>query len=134
MDIQSFDLEAEAEKGGKFELMAPRAEGKIDMGDGLGVFFEVLGDESSTFARNIRAMQDHIRANLASEPKDPDAIARLVLARTVACAVTGWKGLEHGGIELPFSQEAAVELFSKRPWIARQIDMFRRNPGNFAPH
>ena len=133
MDLNAFDLEAEAEAGAKFELMAPRADGKIAMGDGLGVFFDVLGDESPTFARNIRAMQDHIRANLATEPKEPDAIARLVLARTVACAVHGWRGLESEGVALPFSQDAAIELFGKRPWIARQIDMFRRTPGNFAP-
>lgn len=135
MDLIAFDLEAEAEAGAKYELLAPRDDlaSKVKAGDGLGVFFSVYGDESPTFARALRVVADEIRANLAAEPKEPDAAAKLSQARIQACAVYGWEGVVFNGAAMPFSRDNAIELFLKRPWIGRQIEAHRRNPGNFAP-
>lgn len=135
MDLNAFDLEAEAEAGSKYELVAPRddAATKVKAGDGLGVFFSVYGDESPTFARALRVIGDEIRGKLAAEPKEPDAVAKLAQARVQACAVYDWDGVLFDGVALAFSRDAAIDLFLKRPWIARQIDAHRRNAGNFAP-
>lgn len=134
-DLALFDLEAEADKGATMELLAPRADAKsrLTQGQPLGITFQVLGDDSATFRANLRAMIDGVQANLAAQPKEPDAIDRLTKARVAACALTDWLGVVYEGKPVPFSRAAAEKLFTDRPWAARQVENFRTSPGNFGP-
>lgn len=136
IDLAIFDLEAEAEAGAPMELVAPRGDkaAGVKQGDPLGFTIQVLGEDSPTYRHNIRLVADEIQRNLSAEPKDPDTADKLAKARVAACAVTGWSGdALFGGKTPEFSRDAAVELFFERPWIARQVENFRRIPGNFGP-
>lgn len=135
LDLASFDLETEADRGGTMELLAPRSDKASGMqaGQPLGITLTVLGEDSPTFRRNLREMIDEVNADLVSQPKEPDTIQKMTLARTAACSVTGWEGVVFNGKKLEFSREAAVTLFFERPWIARQVESFRVRPGNFGP-
>jgi len=136
LDLGTFDLEAEADRGASMDLLAPRADKQsgLTRAAKTGIVFTVLGDDSPTFRRNLRAMVDERQANLASEPKDPDTLEKLNSARIAACCVTDWTdNVLLNGEKLEYSRDNAIKLFFERPWIARQVESFRLNVGNFGP-
>ena len=136
IDLASFDLEADADRGATMQLLAPRADkaSGLKYAEPTGITFQVLGAESPTFRANMRAMIDDVARVLQEQPKDPDMADKLAKARTAACAVTGWSdNVVLSGEKLEFSRDNATRLFYERPWIAVQVENFRNNVGNFEP-
>jgi hypothetical protein len=136
LDLGLIDLETEADQPRTMELLYPRADKASGKGraDPTGITMEILGDDSPTYRRNVRQMVDEVNRNLQEQPTDPDSLEKLGRARQAACAVVSWSdNVVLNGDKLEFSRDNATRLFYERPWIARQVENFRTNPGNFAP-
>jgi hypothetical protein len=135
-DFADIDLEREADVPTEMQVLYPRPDKTSGKGFGAptGITFRVLGDESPTFRRNLREMIDDVARNIHEQPKEPDAVDKLSRARTAACAIVGWSdNVILDGEKLSFTRDNAVRLMWERPWVARQVENFRTNAGNFAP-
>jgi len=49
----------------------------------------------------------------------------------LAKCVMGWTGLNRGGEEVEFSEAAALDLFTRFPWIQAQCDRKAADRSNF---
>lgn len=55
----------------------------------------------------------------------------LIIAQTLAAAVTGWRGFDNDGELMEFDRSFLVDLFVNSPSIADQVDQFISNRANF---
>jgi hypothetical protein len=51
----------------------------------------------------------------------------------MAKCTKGWSGITEGGVEVKFSYENAVKLYTKYLWLREQIDRFMADRSNFLP-
>ncbi|ACL61038.1 hypothetical protein [Methylobacterium nodulans] len=126
LDLETIDLEGDAERGATMPVVNPRT------GARTGATVTLLGQEAATYRGNLRKLRDAAAAYPEREPTDEDTRMLLARARQAGAAITGWTGIGFGGRAVEFSREAAVELCFKRPWLADQILAFITAPGNFA--
>lgn len=123
VDIGVFDTVSASNKGAEIELKHPVTK------EPMGAFITVLGRDSDTFRQLIRRKvnAENARRALAerrgktADPKTVEEAEAEGIDLLVACT-TGWRGLTSGGHPLPFTEDAARDLYTKSPEIRRQID------------
>lgn len=155
VDIFDLDPVASSEKGADIELVHPASQRS------LGIFFNILGNESSEVrAYAKKKVTESTRKNFAKQKgrrPDPEQLAQetvdRIFDRTASVdialiATKGWwryknpdadKTEDRGrvdtilfqGEELPYSLENARKVFEARPWIATQIDAGTQDLDNF---
>lgn len=141
-DFDELDLEALCDQPFEFELVHPQTE------EGLGVFISVVGSESATFQKFLRAEQNRARKEAfeaqkkggdAEKPK-PVEDDEETICRAVAAAMTGWRTeingeskpvINWGGKGLEFNQHNAVLWLRKFKWARLQINRQTGDLGNF---
>lgn len=125
LDFAEFDLDAEASRGATMVVRNPKTGAESD------AKVHVIGQESSQYRAALRRIRDMVAAAPEREPADEDTAFILSRARNAAAAVTGWEGIGFGGQPVEFSLEAAIDLCTKRPWLADQVLGFTQTRGNF---
>jgi hypothetical protein len=97
------------------------------------VTIKLLGPDSMVYRKANRDMvRKRVRANAVGETEtsfdDEDAENISLLARLTV----GWSGVnDPKGDPIPFSYDAAVQLYTRYPVIRDQVDLFVANRGNF---
>lgn len=91
----------------------------IETGEPSGGFMLLIGAESAEFAKITHRMANakaKRRGPMTSETAEADNLDLLA-----ACTMD-WKGIEDAGEPVPFSREAARELYKAYPSLRAQVD------------
>lgn len=130
-DLPAIDTKARSEKGVAMQVKtlsgAPLLNSKRD-----GVFLTLLGPDSDTY-RALYRSQVRKSVELRAAGKEPDAAEEEKgLIDFLVALTTGWEGmLDKAGEPIPFSAEAARELYTRFPVIRDQADTFSASRANF---
>lgn len=140
-DFGQLDLGAICDEPFEFELVHPETQ------EGLGVFLGIVGVESDTFQKYLRAEQNRERRR-AFEAQRKGKNAEITTAeedeervlRALAACITGWRTVIDGASKpviywdrkgLEFSQDTAVKWMQKFRWVRPQINEKTGELGNF---
>lgn len=128
MDLSVLNLTEQSNDAKRVEINHPITYEKTDL------VILVVGRESTKAMNFGRLMNDEAMArgakfwadgkgtpDLTDEEKDD------LDARGAASIVVGWENMVDGGEPLPFSEEAALALMRKYPWLRRQVMRAHRN-------
>jgi hypothetical protein len=91
----------------------------IETGEPSGGFVLLIGAESAEFIKlkhRMENVQAKRRGRQTSEMEEADGLDLL------AACTKDWKGIENAGKPVPFSREAARELYKAYPSLRAQVD------------
>jgi hypothetical protein len=132
-DLAKNNLSVAADVGFEFEL-------KMPTGDATGAFITVRGEESKTvknFGRNKYKEFQQKQQQARRRGKDADDLtleeAEDMAIETAVVRVMDWRGITDGGVEVPFSKEAATRIFKEHSWIREQVMEESSQILNFRP-
>ena len=126
MDISELMTQGAHEEGAEVEIFHPE-----DRDKSMGVFFAVLGIDSMAFqSAEKKAYNKQVVTYRKSGELSEDQTIELEIAQIVA-VVTGWRGIENGTKDVPYSKEKCLELMTKSPWLRKQIERFVDERKNF---
>lgn len=119
-DLSSLDVVSAANTGVEVDLLHPVTN------EPIGMKIKVIGRDSDEFRRLSNA-QSRRRVNKMSKGGFRATNANLedVEAEGIellAACTKGWTNVVVSGKVIPFSKEAAVDLYTKYPWIKEQVD------------
>jgi hypothetical protein len=115
-----FDLDTIEDVGSaEYEITHPVT------GAGTGAFITLAGPEHPERKRITMSLIRRMRADSmrqkakASDPEDDLAESRQMLVKVTL----GWRGMRKNGRDLPFSAQAATELYAdpKTQWLTQQL-------------
>ncbi len=126
-DLDNFDSRKGAEEGFELQLTDPKT------GMPAEEYITVLGADSDAFQteyaaqmrRHAQRIQKSRKAILTFEEQRANGIALL------AAATVSWRGPKLG--KVPFSKDAAAELYAQYPEIHEQVDRAIGDRANFLP-
>lgn len=126
MDFDKLDVNAAASKGAEVRLKHPVTNLPID------VWVTVIGQDSDEWL----AMADESARKALEAPSDTPIQERLEQTRKdnierLAKATKGWRGVDLGGKPVPFSVNAARDMYTRFTWMRDQVDQAIANRGNF---
>ena len=127
LDIRRLASSKSAEEGFELELLDDRRMP-------TGAFIRIRGADGDTYRAKRREIQ---RSRLAgAQGRDlrtlPDRVDEEEL-ELLAGVTTGWRGLLSDGVELAYSEAAAMALYRDVPGIKEQVDAAVHNRANFLP-
>lgn len=122
MDIGRFDSVKKAEEGVRLALLDPVT--KADTGAAL-----ILYGADSAMHKQARKELD-AKNKALGRTLGPDELAEQS-AELLARCTKGWVGLTENGVEIPFSQARAKELYLAYPELADRATMFIFSRINF---
>ena len=124
-DLAKLDTAKVAEEGAELRVAHPTT------GEDLGITITLIGTDSKTFrdiskSRATASLKKKTR-EIDLDQNESDAVELL------AKCTKGWTGITESGVEVPFSYENAVKLYTKYLWLREQIDRFMVDRSNFLP-
>lgn len=130
VDLSSIDTVKGANEGFDVRIYHPGTNEDLD------VTINVLGKDSDEFQKVSRAQSKKRMAKLSKggfrntsaiplEEVEQDGIELL------ASCTRGWSGVVVDGKEVPFSKDAAVDVYTRFPWIREQVDAAIGDRANF---
>jgi hypothetical protein len=123
MNLKRYDTVAACDAGAEMELKDPFT------GEPTGDFITVVGVDSSTFQESQRrAFDARVRKGDASASHD-DVKAEVI--GVLADCTRSWRISGEDGQPLPFSRDAAIDLYTKYPRIKDQVNSFIGGVANF---
>ena len=120
MDGMGLDLDSVTDlESGEFQLVHPKT------GLPTGAFILLAGPEHPERRKKAMNITRAVRASYAKNnrmPSDPEDEAAEMI-ETLTMATLGWRGITRGGQPLPFSKQAARDLYAdaKSQWVVVQI-------------
>jgi len=123
-DLSKLDTAAAADDGATLHILHPFT------GERIGMSIVVAGTDSDRYrtARNAMLRKSMRRRT----PADPEQLladdAHLLAASTIS-----WSGAVMDGKEVPFSEQAAFDLYQRFPWLREQVAEFMGDRANFFP-
>lgn len=115
MDIRSIDIVGASEEGFEVEVTHPRT------GDVL-CHITVKG----IYAKNVAEALGRAAQKLRNSPSDNN-----LMAKVLAQATVGWRGMVEDGTEIKFSTAEAERIYRDYPIIRKQVWEAASNEGNF---
>lgn len=114
MDLKFLDAIGAAEKGLTFNIL----DGYDNETD---ITISVVGVGSRTYKEAKRKM-DAKQKNAAKVRKVlSEEESEQMYAELAAACTTGWTNIQQDGKDVPFSYEAAVEVYTKYPFVSTQV-------------
>lgn len=124
-DLAKLDTSKTAEEGAELHVAHPAT------GEDLGIKISLIGMDSKTF-RDIS--KSRATASLKKKSRDIDLYqGEAESIDLLAKCTKGWEGITEDGIEVKFSYENAVKLYTKYLWLKEQVDRFIVDRSNFLP-
>lgn len=124
-DLATLDTAKVAEEGAELHVAHPTT------GEDLGIKITLIGTDSKTF-RDISKSRATASLKKKSREIDLDQNEAESVELLAKCT-KGWSGITEGGVEVKFSYENAVKLYTKYLWLREQIDRFMADRSNFLP-
>jgi len=119
------NLVQSAEEGYEFEILHP------DTQEPLGGFIKVRGSRSKTVqAFSRKKINEQLRAEQAQKAKGKTQVQTYedmeeTLIERAVLSVISWRNIEDTvdgkEVSIPFSKEAATQLFTDQPWLRDQV-------------
>lgn len=130
VDLSSLDTSRGAEQGFTVALTSPGTGEPLDIEiDVMGADSDQYKDRSRDIQRRRQKAMEKARKLTFASPEEVEAdVVELLVAVT-----TGWRNVEEGGKAVPFSGNAARELYRKYDWIREQVDAAINDRANFLP-
>ena len=128
MDLSTFNLEADSERGASLVLRHPQLGTPIEYqkgGETLTMKIHVLGPDS----KKARQAQADLLKSARPDMSEEEANRRA--ARYAAALCTGWENIVWEGQTVDFNRELAAEMFFKQAWMRQQIERFHADRANF---
>lgn len=132
-DLAKNNLSVAADVGFEFEL-------KMPTGENTGAFITVRGEESKTvkaFGRNKYKEFQQKQQQARRRGKEADDLtleeAEDMAIETAVIRVMDWRGISDGGVDVPFTKEAAARIFKEHSWIREQVMEESSQILNFRP-
>ena len=100
-------------------------------GQSTEIKISVYGMDSAKF-RGVMKSAAAVALKAKAAGQEPPEGAE-VDAQRLAELTAGWSGLEDGGKPIKFSEQAALDVYTRSPEIRRQVDRFIFKVGNFLP-
>lgn len=132
-DLSKNNLSTAADVGFEFEL-------KMPTGELTGAFVTVRGEESKTvkaFGRNKYKEYQQKQQQARRRGKDVDDLTleeiEDMAVDTAIVRVISWRGISDGGVDVPFTKEAAAKIFKEHTWIREQVMEESSQILNFRP-
>lgn len=130
-DLASLDIVAASNKPFELELLHPESK------EPLGMFISHVGKESDVLKEYNKEIADNrLRQIAAYEKRGEEAPLifteennRISIERIVACT-TGFRDVNFNG-NVEFNHTNAIKLYTKFPWIVKQVDASIVNLSNF---
>lgn len=123
--------ECASEVGYTFEPLDPK-------GRPIGATITVVGVRSRQVREHARrqyarAQAREVAARKRGKDADPLTLDEIdeSLTETAIVYTAGWEGFERDGQPLPFSPEAARELYTAHPWLRDRVIAEGQDLGNF---
>lgn len=124
-DLATLDTSKVAEEGAELLVEHPTT------GEDFGIKITLIGTDSKTF-RDLS--KSRATASLKKKSRDIDFDqGEAESIELLAKCTKGWEGITEDGIEVPFSYENAVKLYTKYLWLKEQVDRFIVDRSNFLP-
>ena len=124
-DLAKLDTAKVAEEGAELRVAHPTT------GEDLGITITLIGTDSKTF-RDISKSRATASLKKKSREIDLDQNESESVELLAKCT-KGWSCITESGVEVPFSYENAVKLYTKYLWLREQIDRFMADRSNFLP-
>lgn len=118
MDIGKFETSEKSNAGADLTIRHP------ETGKDTDIVITLLGADSKAFRDASREAR---RDALKEQSEDP----REMTIRVVTACTVGWKGIEENGEPVEHSDDAAVDLYTRYPWLLAQCDRFINERANF---
>lgn len=95
----------------------------LPTGESTGIKLKVVGQDSKQFREVSKRIATSMLGKEEEKP-DVEALERQGAELAAACII-GWSGLTEGGIEIPFTQQKAVELMlmPELTFIRQQVEV-----------
>jgi hypothetical protein len=125
MDLTKFDLNAS--ESAAMEVRMPGGDVMMKSDGKTPVTIRMLPHDHDTVKkhRNVLLNMASKRRSVTAESNEADFI------RVLARATVGWDGIGIGEDETPFSEENAILLYTRFPFIREQADAFFSERPNF---
>lgn len=131
-DTQQPSAAQASESGHTFEPTYPGSN------TGIGATITVRGPRSPAVREHARrqfaqAQAKDLAARKNGKLADPPELDELDAALTDMAVVytLGWAGMEQGGADLPYSEDAARALYTAHPWLREQVISEAQDLGKF---
>jgi hypothetical protein len=128
-DLSNFDVIAGANAGFTFTLANPKTKKPLD------VTITVLGTDSAKY-QELQTEQNRRRTEKIANKGRQDGTITMDEFRAdgielLAVCTTGWENMVFNGEPVEFSVDAAIELYTRFPWLAEQVDAAVSERANF---
>lgn len=102
-------------------------------GEQLDIALTVLGYDSDEYRDKVKKLyQDALsKAPRGDLNKLPEDIDKDYLIKIDALHVKAWNNIEENGVAIEYSEQNAVDLLKKHPWLRAQIKEFVEERANF---
>lgn len=121
MEIKSLYTLDDHEEGSEVCINGPD-------GNKTDLYINVMGCDSHAYRKKER----EVRAKVIRSLRDDSDMGEFDEDLEMMTHVTiGWRGLKDGGVDVPFSKDAAKKLYVNAPYIRQQVNEFVVNRKNF---
>lgn len=128
MDLDDLDTTSAAEKGATITIRHPITGEDLEGSDGKPCTLQVLGADSKEWKRAVADSMKSTKNRRNLTVADAERSTIEMLARVTTGMSENWVW---GKKPLPFSKENITRLYSERPWIREQVDIFVGDRANF---
>lgn len=125
MDLNEIKIADKSEEGEILTILHPVTFAETD------IKIRLAGSDSARYRNKVKKLAEKERGK-RSKTINLDAAERQGAEILAACTLD-WKGIQRGGVTVPFSYENAVELYSdpNLRWLREQVDEFIADRTNF---
>jgi hypothetical protein len=131
-DLATLDTRVASEDGVIMPVRHPTTDDPL-LSDGAPITLRVCGQDSRRYREVDREHTDR-RFKRMGRGGNTDLSAKELelerLERVVSCTL-GWENVYLDNQPLSFSQENALELYKRLPWLVEQVNRFVQDRGNF---
>lgn len=129
MDLNKLDTSTKSDEGAVMELQHPDGSGPlIDEKTGEPITITLHGIDSKKFLQAAHK----IASEKARRRGDGGEIRAIETARILAACTKSWRHIYFGSTEeLPCTYDNALMLYTERPWIREQVNVFTGDRANY---
>lgn len=126
MDLNEIKIAEKSEEGEILTILHPVTYEETD------IKIKLSGTDSARYRNKIKQIAEREKGKKKNNGIDIDAIDKRGSEILASCTLD-WKGIQRGGVDVPFTYENAVELYSdpNLRWLREQVDEFMSNRANF---
>lgn len=129
MNLDELNLEPQANEGATLTLLHPITDEPLFNDNGEPMLIHLVGSESTIMNDEIK-IRARKKVNKKSKSNNIDEVIESSTNILAVCTI-GWQGICENGVDIVFSKENAISLYTRYPWVRQQVDAFICERANF---